>query len=151
MTCFEFESHLSSQFDAADGESRDRHLARCPECRIQYRVHRVLEESVGTMPVIHMSAEAADRIARRIRAEQEPMPRSLRGVPLVLMGAYWLGAAAALLYIFHSLGFPFSSSETFRWLVTLVLAPLSFAASLWAGEFVSRAVRLFAGSGVHRE
>jgi hypothetical protein len=144
MTCFEFERRQAAPGSPAEQEAWTQHLRRCPECRAQSIAHHVLESSLATIPAPSVRHDIAGAVLRRIQAERKLSIRPLSGILRFAMCVYWLCSFAFAVYIIQALGWPITPSPAFIRFAVLILAPLSFAATLWRGGLAHCVVRLFA-------
>lgn len=141
----EFDSRPDEPRNAGAREAWVLHLERCPECRSQWLVHRMLEDGLAALPVPSLGRDLATDFSLQARS-YEPV-RFMQGPSRLLMAAYWLGVLALFLYLAYSFGWPRSVLSLPIRVLVLVLAPLSFAVTLWPGAFAHLARRWFADPG----
>jgi anti-sigma factor RsiW len=80
----------------------DAHLAECPACRVQWRVHREMIAGLDGGPAPALSPGFNAELRMRLEREAALARRSAPAWPRLMLRFYWaLAAAACLLILFH--------------------------------------------------
>lgn len=132
--CERFERWLLDAGPAPDTESRPEHVEACPECREQWRAHRLLVESLAGREIPELSPHFDARLDRKLAAEVEIRP--LRGWRRAAMLGYTATALALLAWAVSRVPLPaIDAMAPFTAIAVAFGVPLTFllaiAASRW--------------------
>lgn len=135
--CRHFEDRLAYATPGEDLSDWQKHLAECPACELQWRMHAALLATLADEPVPNLSPAFPAGLQRKLETDIEVRP--LGGWRILLLGGYAAGVIALMSWIFDKYPLPeISIDPSSPWITVaaFLATPLTLLGAAAASRFL---------------